>query len=392
MKLYDYIPQAQLEDAIAQGLVGQQSHPDYPNLRIFSYTPKSQQVKPAEWTNAMSRCRGLIADMNTGEVLARPFEKFWNLSQMARIAIPADAPMLWEKLDGSMITAYFYDGKIRFATRGSFASEQAKWAQNWYDTTIKVPALFDDAALYTYVMEAIGAPQTFGGFNRNGIVVKYERSGLVMLAKISIETGEERPVYGWCLPFGDAGFFTPGIGQRTGISLAGLTQEEIASWDKDNEEGYVATWYIAGRPPLRYKIKFASYCRMHRLLTQHSEWDIWDALRKKESFAWVHGDDIPADFRNWILAYAEELHRKVFNMRCTVYAELDKCLDVVGTADLPAIAANKELRKKFALAANAYDTKWLRASLFAYLVGNLDDKAIWAMVEPSGVKKETEAA
>ena len=60
--------------------------------------------------------------------IARPLPKFFNLIEYQG-TIPDGVPNIYEKLDGSLIILFDYQGQWEVASRGSFASEQAQMAQ-----------------------------------------------------------------------------------------------------------------------------------------------------------------------------------------------------------------------------------------------------------------------
>jgi len=72
-------------------------------------------------------CRGLIVDTETGEVIIRPFQKFFNYEE-----VPNEVPWetseyiyVQEKMDGSLGILFRYKDDWILATRGSFTSTQA---------------------------------------------------------------------------------------------------------------------------------------------------------------------------------------------------------------------------------------------------------------------------
>lgn len=80
--------------------------------------------------------RGPCFDSETGELIALPFEKFFNVNEKAHTQtkiIDAEmsraAPFICEKLDGSMINAAMVRGKIVLKTKKSFYSDVALAAQ-----------------------------------------------------------------------------------------------------------------------------------------------------------------------------------------------------------------------------------------------------------------------
>lgn len=92
---YDKLPQL-----VTDKLVSRRFHPTLP-LEIYNYTPAVMGLGINEWSEALQDCRGLILDRD-GNVVGRPFRKFWNYEQVLD-KIPSDEPFeVWEKLDGSL--------------------------------------------------------------------------------------------------------------------------------------------------------------------------------------------------------------------------------------------------------------------------------------------------
>ena len=131
MNFFDYIgvPPAKFEsEYIDLGFVQRQKHKQFP-LDIFTYTRKT--VHENLWDGVTSRCRGIVINRETGEIIARPFEKFHNYgSPLAAGLSPEqfiDSPVIWEKVDGFMCTLYRWEGQPYIASKGSFTSIHAKW-------------------------------------------------------------------------------------------------------------------------------------------------------------------------------------------------------------------------------------------------------------------------
>ncbi len=106
---------------VERGLLQYQVHPEYPNLKIYNYTPKTQYEKL--WDDVTLVCRGLVMDGDV--VVAKPFPKFFNMEELSDNEIPNESFEVFEKMDGSCIICFFYDNKWICATRGSFTSQQA---------------------------------------------------------------------------------------------------------------------------------------------------------------------------------------------------------------------------------------------------------------------------
>lgn len=98
---------------IEKKLISEQSHPEDPDVRIFNYTQVCQYEKA--WDDVTRNCRGLIMNVKTGEVLARPFPKFFNYQEHLANGwpIPDGEPVITEKMDGSLGILYVLNDKPR---------------------------------------------------------------------------------------------------------------------------------------------------------------------------------------------------------------------------------------------------------------------------------------
>src|ERR1700683_5287554 len=182
MKLKDYLDEAKLCDHINNRVVNTQHH-HYAPLVIYNYGQKAQF--DGIWDDVTCKTRGLIVDQSTGEVVARPFQKFFNLGHCGRPEtamenLPAELPEITEKMDGSLGVLYRVGRMCAIATRGSFSSDQAGWASAWYTKHLG-KAVWPEG--WTPLFSII-SPE-------NRIVVKYKWEGLSLLALVNIETGEE---------------------------------------------------------------------------------------------------------------------------------------------------------------------------------------------------------
>jgi RNA ligase len=110
-----------LNHYIEKGLVIKQDHPTLP-LSIYNYSRTCQYDKL--WDEVTLDCRGLVLD-SEGNVVAKPFPKFFNMEELSDSEIPNESFEVYEKMDGSLGIAFYYKGDWIVATRGSFVSEQA---------------------------------------------------------------------------------------------------------------------------------------------------------------------------------------------------------------------------------------------------------------------------
>jgi RNA ligase len=264
-----------LADMIEQGYIREQRHPSYP-YRILNYTEHAQFDR--EWNEATLQCRGLVIDED-GNVIARPFRKFFNDTEHLGEHLPAldlAAPVeVTDKMDGSLgILVPTTWGPI-IATRGSFQSEQAIWATNFYNQTWP---FFHPRPGLTYLMEII--------YSANRIVVDYGFSDLVLLGAIDIETGNH-------IPARDLDWPGRKVEQFDYRTLA----EALAAPPRTNAEGFVVR-YLDGSGQM-VKIKLAEYIRLHKLVTGLSERAVWEHMSTDGRFEDLVAN-LPDEFHRWV--------------------------------------------------------------------------------------------
>src|SRR5580704_11804053 len=134
MYLKDYVSIPRLAAEIAGGWITRKTHPYLP-LSIYTYTHKCQFDQ--HWTTETIRCRGLIVEDLTGRIVAMPFPKIFATSMHGKYdfapKLPDEPFEVYEKVDGSLAIIYHYRGKWHAASKGSFESDQARWAQDRLD-------------------------------------------------------------------------------------------------------------------------------------------------------------------------------------------------------------------------------------------------------------------
>lgn len=363
MLLSEYVDAKVLERSLYEGLIREQTHPTLP-LRILNYSNLAQIE--GHWDAATTKCRGLIYNWETNEIVSRPFEKFFNHNQPE-----APAWALWhpdeiraqDKADGSlgilypdprMVTGY------AVATRGSFESDQAIEATHmlnsfYADKFVPVPDV-------TYLVEIV--------YPQNRIVVDYgQTSDLFLLDILDNESGrsllEQR--LGWpheSAPFPVVEHFDAENLLRTGFP------------ERSNAEGYVLTHRLTGE---RVKIKGEEYKRLHKLITGVTERTIWELLSNGESVETLL-DVVPDEFYDWVHKTAASLNSQFNRMYRVCFANF---LAVLGT-DIIRLAKDgeegRERRKMFAQAITESDFKDV-------MFGFYDDRdvspMIWKRLKPA---------
>ena len=241
MTLYELFPAGLLRQAIADGYVREQNHPQLP-LAILNYSEKAAYERA--WNLCARQCRGLIYRTDTLEVVARPFPKFFNYGEPDAPHIDLEAPaVVTDKMDGSLGILYPHLPGFSIATRGSFASEQALHATKvWrerYDGWSPHPEL-------TYLFEIVYAA--------NRVVLDYgDTDDLFLLAILDTATHEPISL--------DASFYP---GPRVQTHDYRTLAEALAAEPRENAEGYVVYFPDTGD---RVKLKQPDYVALHRILT-----------------------------------------------------------------------------------------------------------------------------
>ena len=348
MKLKDYLDTELLVAHCNNRVINVQHH-HYAPLTIYNYGQKAQFE--GLWDDVVCKCRGLIIDESTQEIVARPFLKFFNLGHMGRPEtawenLPSSVPEITTKLDGSLGILYRVGSMSAIATRGSFASDQAAWASAWYSKHL---AGADWPIGWTPLFEII--------YPDNRIVVKYETEGLFLLALVNIETGEE-------MAHSDLKNLAV-ANKAILVSKLDITLEQARIDNEPNAEGYVATWRRDGAPPLKIKIKFVEYCRLHRLLTSISPKEIWRMLKDGESFAELF-NDTPSHYQEWVNYWKNGLQSEFGRIEQKAKAIWEQ---------RPKDADRKGMAEFFTLG----DRKSVSAIMFKMLDGKPYDEIVWKL-------------
>lgn len=122
------------------------------------------------WTPFTRIARGLVLVPKEKRIVALPFPKFFNYSELGRPVFPIDSETsVTEKMDGSLGIIFFFQ-RWHVVTRGSFDSVQSQWAHKW----LTQHQIFDrlDKGV-TYLTEII--------YPENRVVVPYDFEKIILL-------------------------------------------------------------------------------------------------------------------------------------------------------------------------------------------------------------------
>jgi hypothetical protein len=91
-------------------------HKTYPNLVCLKYS----QIDSPMGEKIVQQCRGIIVDIDKAfEIVSAPYDKFFNHGEGHAPEIDWSSASVYEKLDGSLMTLYFYNGVWRVQSSGT---------------------------------------------------------------------------------------------------------------------------------------------------------------------------------------------------------------------------------------------------------------------------------
>lgn len=136
--------------------------------------------------NIVRESRGMTFNKNTGNIIGRPLHKFFNMGERPNTEKEnvdfKNLIAIWDKIDGSMISAHRVKGDIRFKTQKNFLTKESMDANNFAHANKNIinfcNELVDD---FTPVFEFKDPAHV--------IVVPYDKKELVFLHLRHIKTG-----------------------------------------------------------------------------------------------------------------------------------------------------------------------------------------------------------
>lgn len=326
---------------------------------IYNYSDLAM-FTPGAWDNsAVRQCRGLIVSADGETVVARPWEKFFNHNQSEAGELDFSAMVeVTDKKDGSLgIIHRASDGTLRVASRGSFESDQAKWATQWLIEHQASEAGIAGVDDFTYLVEIV--------YPENRIVCDYgDFEGLILLGAVRIKTG---------------GYLGPGPAR----ALSGWRYEVTETFEYETLKDALAAAPRPGAEGLcvRFladnkivKIKQEDYVALHKIVTGLSERSVWE---HRSNGGCLHDllASLPDELHDWTRQVWIDQTRQVEELReAAVQAHREIVLS------LPRGFGRKE-----------YAELASKSPYRAYLFMLLDDKditdAIFKSIKPRGDSK-----
>lgn len=293
-----------LNEYVAKSYINRQ---DQDGLSLFNYSPNCQFERV--WNIFTTSSRGLVLDIPNKKIIALGLPKFMNVGEPGNMLheLPLEPFTIWQKIDGSCVMVYYYKGSWKCCTRGSFNSEQAKWAQEIIDNNN--PKLNKK---YSYVFELI--------YPENRIVVKYDTIELILLTAFDLSTGEE-------IEYDLASsFITTQSSQFNKLDRLPYTKIDdiliYCTTSDKNEEGFVVQ-FDGG---LRVKVKTDKYKTLHRLISDISPKRIWENIVKGTDKGEVISS-LPDEFHEEVSEYWDNIISNLNQTTNTVNQIFEKIKD-----------------------------------------------------------------
>lgn len=283
MMIYDI---SKFEELVEQKYLRKSTKGD---LVLYTYTEKCTYEK--FWNEYTRISRGIILNKNTGEVVAKPFPKFFNIGEMPETFIanlPNEEYEVSEKVDGSLGIIFHYNGEWQIATKGSFDSEQSIKAQE----ILKKYDLTTTSQNVTILTEII--------YPQNRIVVNYGNEEKLMLLGAYNRTD--------CKEISDIGLLM--IHKYTQIPLRkeySYSINEMVELQKTlpkDQEGFVVKFENG----LRLKIKGEEYLKIHKIVTNLSPLSFWEVMENgKVPLTYIQ--QVPEEFKDQFEPIVNELEK-----------------------------------------------------------------------------------
>ena len=114
--LTKYLREHSLEELKSEYKLFIKQDREYPELFLFRY----DMINSPMGDPLVQECRGVILNSEDNwNIVSLPYYKFFNMGESLAHEIDWSSAKTYEKLDGSIINMYWYDGKWRVATSGT---------------------------------------------------------------------------------------------------------------------------------------------------------------------------------------------------------------------------------------------------------------------------------
>lgn len=213
----------------------------------------------------VQQCRGMVVDLETREVVAWPYDKFWSLGEALAAEIDWATAEVQEKLDGSLMILYWHPRTSRWRVAssghptagGPFGTDRSRtfadafWA-TWEAQGCKLPVT-GVAEGVTFMLE-LCAPET-------RIVVKHAATRVVLHGARSTRKGNEAPNLSAL-----AEYLNCPLVKSFPLDSAGACALAAAALNPVEAEGFV----VVDAQHRRVKVKSPRYVALHHMKGEFS--------------------------------------------------------------------------------------------------------------------------
>lgn len=261
------------------GIIHKQSV-DNPSLYLFKY----DQIRSPMTEQLVQECRGLILDKEKNwNIVCFPYTKFFNYGETNAATLDLNSTYAYPKLDGSLMSLYYYNNKWCVATSGNpdaagpiystgnntISFKEFFW-KTWNELGYSLPSV--KAKGFCFMFELISP------FNR--VVVNYKTNNIILHGIKDLFTNLEldinnKDIYSWKEEIGIANWHYCKKIPFNNIEELINTTEEL---DPLQQEGFI----LVDGNFNRVKIKNSSYVRLHHVRSNVSFKSILEIIRNNE--------------------------------------------------------------------------------------------------------------
>ena len=336
------------------------------SLRVACYSQKAQYEKL--WNYHTLTCRGIVLEEENGDVVGMCLPKFFNLNETEEtklINLPWEQPYeIFDKVDGSLMTIFFYQGQVRFTTKCAFSTGYSLLADEYFGHELQ----------YLYTSGIISKNITFSAEIRipddeeSMRRVTRRDPGLYFFAAFNLDTGEELP-FSYLEIMKDLYQFN--LVEKYDWDLRELSETFYSHKDT---EGYVVKFANG----LRVKFKTAWYMYLNRLLE--------DMETKEKAKEFVKGMIRMYDNDSeWIANMPDELYDELTELSLEVRENFTKVYEFVKELDLlvlstvPYHRTSRMLKTSYAEKIKNLNPQ-IKTALFLKYDGKPIDEYIWSVI------------
>ena len=250
----------------------------------------------AGWTELNCMWRGHIYDLVLNRLVARPFEKFFNIEEHPSTKLNTLMDLrstttcyYKEKLDGTMIIVYRHptDGILKVATRGALVPLVGTNYPNYHAKAeeilkTKYPKFYAEAEIgKTYVFELIWNE------GRAGLVTKYDRDDMYLIGMLENDFSIDYPHDKVELTRK-----TYDLSEHDSKPTGLTTVQDILMWaekyeDEHVTEGVVLNFETSNTVVKRAKVKTTQYLTIHKMMMEVTPSELFEKIISGNHFLFL---------------------------------------------------------------------------------------------------------